>query len=180
MANVTINATGLQENYSSSTAITGSDASITPVGQQVGWQLGTLTTSQTSHINVLVNALSNVISWQRGTPQLQTVASITLIGQQVNWNFGVPNVLTSTNTLVTVSGLQFAYQLGTVSIQESSPSSNPIVIQPGPGSLFQIEGCPHLDTKITVESLCGQSVVASLFKYDHTIVYNAAHTYGAS
>lgn len=180
MANVTINLTGLQVNYGSSTGVIELDRSINVDGQQLAWQVGTSTVFTASNISTKVNAFSQSYQYQLGLSTLDLEVDQTIVGQQVNWILGGPLVVLSDSTTVSVIGQEYDYAVGIADIQESSPSSNPIVIQPGPGVTFRIEGCPTIDTKIMVESLCGQSLQSQLYKYNAVINYNAAHTYGAS
>lgn len=180
MANVTINVTGEQYSYSTSSGVIELDRSINVDGQQTAWQIGTPTTFQASNTIVKVNAFSQVYQYQLGLSLLDLEVEQDVIGQQYGYVQGGPVVILSDSTTVGVIGQEYDYAVGIVAIQESSPSSNPIVIQPGPGSTFQIEGCPRIDTRIMVESDCGQTTSSQLYRYNAVINYNAAHTYGAS
>jgi hypothetical protein len=177
----TVNAVGQQYGYLQPGGVTRADSTIYPDGQQYAWLVGTATVSIVNALNVVINPSSQSYVYQLGTPTLQLTTFVTAVGQQINWQLGSVVVQTSTNASVFPVGQQYNYGVGNplIQIMNGNPP-NPIVIVPAPGETFTIEGCPKVDTMMTIESGCGQSTAPQSYIYNGVLLYNGVHTYGAS
>jgi hypothetical protein len=171
-------ATGQQENYQQPGGVAGVDIAVYPTTQVYAWLTGTATVSILNNQNIVINPSSQVYHWLTGIPTLALTTLVTAIGQQINWQIGHPVIQTSTSATVTAIGQQYAYLQGNILVQIIS-GNNPIVIVPEPGSGFVIEGCPKVDTMMTIESDCGQSTTAQMYRYDGVLKYDGTHAYGA-